>query len=122
VRARIWGCRGSLATPGQATAGTGGNTSCIEVRAASGAVVVLDAGTGIRPLGATLAGTRELDLLLTHLHLDHVEGLAFFAPLHDPACTVRIWGPPQEDKTLAERIATWLSPPFFPVPFERFAA
>ncbi len=122
MRTRIWGCRGSLATPGPATAGTGGNTSCIEVRAGSGAVVVLDAGTGIRPLGATLAGTRELDLLLTHLHLDHVEGLAFFAPLHDPACTVRIWGPPQDEATLAERIATWLSPPYFPVPFEQFAA
>jgi phosphoribosyl 1,2-cyclic phosphodiesterase len=122
MRARIWGCRGSLATPGPGTAGVGGNTSCLEVRDGSGAVVVLDAGTGIRPLGATLGGTRELDLLLTHLHLDHIEGLAFFAPLHDPECSVRIWGPPQEGTTLAERLATWLSPPFFPVPFERFEA
>src|SRR5689334_8832821 len=113
MRARIWGARGSLASPGPATVGAGGNTSCVEVRTDAGRVVVLDAGTGIRSLGATLAGERELDLLLTHLHLDHVEGLGFFAPLHDPECTVRIWGPPQDEGTLAARIATWLSPPFF---------
>jgi len=122
MRARIWGCRGSLATPGQGTLHTGGNTSCVEVRTETGAVVVLDAGTGIRPLGGTLAGVRELDLLLTHLHLDHIEGLAFFAPLHDTQATVRIWGPAQEDGTLAERVATWLSPPFFPLPFQQFEA
>lgn len=122
MRARIWGCRGSLATPGQGTLHTGGNTPCVEVRTDAGGVVVLDAGTGIRPLGGSLAGVRELDLLLTHLHLDHIEGLAFFAPLHDTQATVRIWGPAQEDATLAERLATWLSPPFYPVPFPRFEA
>jgi phosphoribosyl 1,2-cyclic phosphodiesterase len=122
MRARIWGCRGSLATPGQGTLRTGGNTACVEVRTETDAVVVLDAGTGIRPLGGSLAGVRELDLLLTHLHLDHIEGLAFFAPLHDTQATVRIWGPAQEEDTLAEQLATWLSPPFYPVPFERFEA
>jgi len=124
VRARIWGCRGSLATPGESTVGYGGNTTCVEIRAEGGRVVVLDAGTGIRALGVNLAneGVRELDLLLTHLHLDHIEGLGFLAPFFDPACTIRIHGPRPASASLADTLRTYLSPPFFPVPFERFDA
>jgi phosphoribosyl 1,2-cyclic phosphodiesterase len=118
MRARIWGCRGSLATPGPQTVRTGGNTSCVELRSASGAVVVLDAGTGIRPLGQALLaeGVREVDLLLTHLHLDHVEGLGFFAHLFDASCTIRVWGPAGE-APLREHVAAYLSPPWFPLRF-----
>src|SRR3954452_10435042 len=114
--ARVWGSRGSLATPGAGR--YGGNTPCVEVRPDGGGVIVLDAGTGIRRLGETLAGVGHVDLLLTHLHLDHIEGLGFFAPLHDPACTVTIWGPPGT----AAGIETWLSPPFYPLPFDRLEA
>jgi phosphoribosyl 1,2-cyclic phosphodiesterase len=123
MRIRVWGCRGSLATPGPGTVGVGGNTSCVEVRPDGGGVVVLDAGTGIRTLGAALVaeGVREIDLLLTHLHLDHVEGLGFFALLFDADCTVRIWGPAAETP-LADRLATYLSPPYFPLPFGRLGA
>ncbi len=123
MEARIWGCRGSLATPGEHTVRYGGNTTCLELRAASGAVVVLDAGTGIRDLGRTLVGrVTEIDLLLTHLHLDHIEGLGFFAPLFDPACTITVHGPRPDGGSLAEMIATYLSPPYFPVPFDRIDA
>src|SRR5438128_1471439 len=124
MRAKIWGCRGSLSTPGASTIKYGGNTSCVEVRTPSGALVVLDAGTGIRNLGAAVAGegVKELDLVLTHLHLDHIEGLGFFAPLFDPECVVRIWGPRPLEGSLEELIATYLSPPYFPVPFERIPA
>jgi phosphoribosyl 1,2-cyclic phosphodiesterase len=108
MRARIWGCRGSLATPGAGR--YGGNTPCVELDGG----IVLDAGTGIRALGETLAGVAHVDLLLTHLHLDHVEGLGFFAPLHDAACTVTIWGPPGTQAG----VETWLAPPFFPAPIE----
>ena len=102
----------------------GGNTMCVEVRSASGAVVVLDAGTGVRELGKALAAerVREVDLLLTHLHLDHIEGLGFLAPLFDAECRVRILGPHQEGATLAERIVAYLSPPYFPLPFAQFGA
>jgi phosphoribosyl 1,2-cyclic phosphodiesterase len=97
----------------------GGNTSSVELRPASGRLVILDAGTGIRPLGLSLRDVPErIELLLTHLHLDHVEGLGFFAPLFTPDCSIRIWGPPQEGSSLAERIAGYLSPPFFPRRFE----
>jgi phosphoribosyl 1,2-cyclic phosphodiesterase len=119
VRATIWGCRGSLATPGERTVRYGGNTSSVELRPASGRLVILDAGTGIRPLGLSLRTVPErIDLLLTHLHLDHVEGLGFFGPLFAPECPITIWGPPQEGSSLAERIGGYLSPPFFPRRFE----
>jgi len=123
VRATIWGCRGSLSTPGGQTVRYGGNTSCVEVRTASGRLVVLDAGTGIRPFGHTLPrDAHHVDLLLTHLHLDHVEGLGFFAPLFEEGRTITIWGPAQEGSSLAARIQAYLSPPLFPVPFERLPA
>ena len=100
----IWGCRGSLATP--APSRYGGNTPCVSV----GSAIVIDAGTGIRLLGDTLVGAAHVDLLLTHLHLDHIEGLGFFAPLHDPGCAVTIWGPPGTQAG----IETWLAPPYYP--------
>jgi len=114
--AKIWGCRGSLATPGPETLRYGGNTSCLEVRV-DGAVLVFDAGTGARRLGAKLVeeGLDELHVLLTHLHLDHLEGLGFFAPLRHTGTVVHIWGPPSAARTLAERISRYLSPPLFPV-------
>ncbi|HZD78850.1 MAG TPA: MBL fold metallo-hydrolase [Actinomycetota bacterium] len=114
---RIWGCRGSLATPGPQTVRYGGNTSCIEVRLSDDSLVILDAGTGIRPLGLALDGPRprRIDLLLTHLHLDHLEGLGFFPPLWDPQTELHIWGPPSPLESLQERIAVYLSPPLFPV-------
>ena len=119
MRATIWGCRGSLATPGERTVRYGGNTSSVEVRTASGRLIVLDAGTGIRPLGLSLRDLPErIDLLLTHLHLDHVEGLGFFGPLFIPDLPITIWGPPQEGTPLADWIAQYLSPPFFPRRFE----
>ncbi|HZU19933.1 MAG TPA: MBL fold metallo-hydrolase [Gaiellaceae bacterium] len=123
MRAAIWGCRGSLSTPGERTVKYGGNTSCVEVRSASGRLVILDAGTGIRPLGDTLAdGPEQIDLVLTHLHLDHVEGLGFFAPLFDEARSITIWGPHQAGSSLAARIGAYLSPPFFPVDFAKLPA
>jgi phosphoribosyl 1,2-cyclic phosphodiesterase len=122
MHARVWGCRGSLATPGEATRHYGGNTTSVEVRTEQGTVVVLDAGTGIRHLGLSLDRPKRVHLLLTHMHLDHVEGLGFFAPLFDPDCAITIWAPAQEGRPLAEHIAAYLSPPFFPVQFAQFGS
>jgi ribonuclease BN (tRNA processing enzyme) len=117
VRARFWGTRGSLAAPGPDTIRYGGNTSCIEIRPSDGSLVILDAGTGIRALGRSLDGSvpKRIDILLSHLHLDHLEGLGFFAPLWDPATELHIWGPPSPVRSLSDRIAQYLSPPLFPV-------
>lgn len=117
MKARVWGCRGSLAAPGAETLRYGGNTSCVEVRLDSGEVLVLDAGTGMRPLGVSLdgEGTTEVHILLTHLHLDHLQGLGFFRPFFQPGVNIHIWGPPSPVQSLAERIGMYLSPPLFPV-------
>ena len=115
--ATIWGARGSVATPGPTTVGYGGNTSSVELLLADGTAVVLDAGTGIREAGARLAGRAHapIHLLLTHLHLDHVAGLPFFAPLWEARTELHIWGPHQQRGTLEEAIARAMSPPLFPV-------
>jgi ribonuclease BN (tRNA processing enzyme) len=115
VIARVWGCRGSLPTPGEATVRYGGNTSCVEIRRDGRISLILDAGTGIKRLGAELDPGAEVHVLLTHLHLDHVEGLRFFAPLWRQEGQVHIWGPPSPVHSLEERIARSFSPPLFPV-------
>ena len=116
MRIKVWGSRGSLATPGRETLRVGGNTTCVEV-AANGTRVILDAGTGIRALGRELAaqGPQAVHICLTHLHLDHIEGLGFFAPFYDPDCEVTVWGPPSSVRSLKERISRYLSSPLFPI-------
>jgi phosphoribosyl 1,2-cyclic phosphodiesterase len=124
VRISVWGCRGSLPTPGASTVRFGGNTSCVEVALESGALLVLDAGSGIRRLGLELREReiRRLYLLLTHLHLDHIEGLRFFAPLFDQHVTLEVWGPPSPVFSLEERLARVFSPPVFPIDLRRIPA
>lgn len=115
--ARVWGARGSLSAPGPATVGYGGNTSCVELELADGTTVILDAGSGIRELGQRLLerDRRVLHICLTHLHLDHVEGLGFFGPLWRAGWELRFWGPPSTTATLWERVSRYLSPPLFPI-------
>jgi phosphoribosyl 1,2-cyclic phosphodiesterase len=119
MRAKIWGCRGSLPAPGAETVKYGGNTSCVEVMLDDGSALVLDAGTGIRALGLDLVerGIRRIHLFLTHLHLDHLEGLRFFPPLWDPRVSIEIWGPMSPVLHLRDRILRSFSPPLFPLDF-----
>jgi len=119
VQLKVWGCRGSVPTPGAETVKYGGNTSCVEVLVDDEIAVVLDAGTGIRALGSELMqrGTRQIYLFLTHLHLDHLEGLRFFAPLWDTNATIEIWGPRSPVLCLRDRIMRSFSPPLFPIDF-----
>ena len=115
MRVRLWGTRGSVAAPGGDTARFGGNTSCVEVRGDEGTVLVLDAGTGIRSLGKVIGeGIRRVDVMLTHLHMDHIQGLGFFAPLFDPGVETHLWGP-AAGLDLRRRLLRYLSPPLFPV-------
>ncbi len=115
MKATFWGTRGSLASAGPETARYGGNTACVEVRGDDGTVLVLDAGSGIRRLGDRLDGMRRIDVLLTHLHMDHIQGLGFFAPLFRPDLDIHIWGPPALSGDLRSRLGRYLSPPLFPV-------
>jgi len=116
MKVTLWGTRGSLASPGPETIRYGGNTSCVEVRGRDGTVLVLDAGTGMRRLGATIGpDTRRVDILLTHLHMDHIQGLGFFGPLYSPDLEMQVWGPASATRDLTARLGLYLSPPLFPV-------
>ncbi len=116
MKVTLWGTRGSVPAAGIETVHYGGNTPCVEVRGADGTLLILDAGTGIRSLGETLKPEiLRVDLLLTHLHTDHIQGLGFFKLLYQPGLDVHIWGPPSISLSLRERLVPYLSPPFFPL-------
>lgn len=116
MRATLWGTRGSLASAGPDTVRYGGDTAAVELCGPEGEVLVLDAGSGIRAIGEQVpAGTSRIDILVTHLHMDHIQGLGFFAPLFDPAVDVHIWGPGSTTLDLRRRLTRYLSPPLFPV-------
>lgn len=111
-----YGVRGSVAAPGPATSRYGGNTSCVRLTGPDGTVLALDAGTGIRSLALELPSElRRVDLLLTHLHMDHIIGLGFFRPIYDPDMEVHIWGPASSTLSLEARLRRYLAPPLFPV-------
>ncbi len=116
MKVKLWGTRGSVPSPGPNTIRYGGNTSCVGVTLSDGSLLALDAGTGIRNLGAALAQQpTRLHILLTHLHLDHIQGLVFFAPAFQPQTEIVIWGPSSPEASLRERIARYISAPLSPV-------
>lgn len=115
MKARLWGTRGSIAAAGPGTVRYGGDTSSVEIRTSTGGLIILDAGSGIRPMGVDLEDMERVDLLLSHLHMDHVQGLPFFQPLLDPGVEAHIWGPISTTQNLRERLARYLSPPLFPI-------
>jgi phosphoribosyl 1,2-cyclic phosphodiesterase len=116
VRVTFWGTRGSIASAGSATQGYGGNTACAQVVGRDGTCIILDAGTGIRELGDVMPPDLErVDILLSHLHMDHIQGLGFFGPMFRPGLAVHIWGPPSSTLDLRAQLSRYLSPPLFPV-------
>jgi phosphoribosyl 1,2-cyclic phosphodiesterase len=111
-----WGTRGSIASAGQATQRYGGNTASVQVSGGDGTVVILDAGTGIREIANVLPPTlRRVDIFLSHLHMDHIQGLGFFPPMFQPSLEVHVWGPPSATLDLRRRLTRYLSPPLFPI-------
>jgi phosphoribosyl 1,2-cyclic phosphodiesterase len=101
----------------------GGNTSCVELTLDDGTEIILDAGTGIREMGAARrSGARRIQILLTHLHLDHIQGLLFFPPLFDPANEITVYGPPAPGPNLDRRLARYLSAPLAPVDLHELPA
>jgi phosphoribosyl 1,2-cyclic phosphodiesterase len=125
----IWGSRGSIPTPGPQTARYGGNTSCVSIERegeSRSRLVVLDAGSGIRVLGNALVersnGPVEVDLLVTHTHWDHIQGLPFFTPMYVEGNAVRIRGSKQGEVDLEVILQQQMHPVVFPVPLKESAA
>lgn len=115
MKIKIWGCRGSLPSPGPEKNLYGGNTSCVQI-INDNTCIILDGGSGIHNLGASLGSEiTEVNLLLTHLHIDHIIGLGFFQAFYNPNMTVNIWGPSASKETLTHRLRRYFSPPIFPV-------
>ncbi|PYK21080.1 MAG: hypothetical protein DME53_10835 [Verrucomicrobia bacterium] len=126
TRIKLWGTRGSIAVPGRETLRYGGNTTCIELRA-DGELIVLDAGSGIRPLGVALNQEFQerpinLSLLITHAHWDHIQGFPFFKPAYDPKNEIRILGFDGAGATFREIITEPMRSPFFPIRMRELSA
>ena len=115
MKIKIRGVRGSIPVTDPNTSYYGGNTSCADV-SEQGWQLVMDGGSGMR-LSCTDSrpDNKRIDILLTHLHLDHIMGLGFFQPLFDPNMEIHIWGPSSPSQSLRSRLSRYLSPPLFPV-------
>jgi phosphoribosyl 1,2-cyclic phosphodiesterase/DNA-binding response OmpR family regulator len=126
MKVRFWGTRGSIAKPGRPTERYGGNTSCIEVRSNSGALIVIDCGTGAHGLGQHLAaekgGAAKGHLLISHTHWDHIQGLPFFAPLFIPGAHWEIFGPGGLSQSLRATLAGQMEHTYFPITLDQLAA
>jgi len=125
-RIKFWGTRGSIAVPSPDTLRYGGNTTCVELRA-DGEIIVLDAGSGIRPLGIALdrefqARPIRLSLLITHAHWDHIQGFPFFKPAYDSKNEIRIFGFDGAGATFREIMAEPMKSPFFPITMRELSA
>jgi phosphoribosyl 1,2-cyclic phosphodiesterase len=123
MRVKFWGVRGSISTPGPGTVRYGGNTTCVEIRA-DDEIIILDAGTGLRALGASLLEEFKdqplnLTMLLTHTHWDHIQGLPFFPPIYDPRCRLKIYGCRGARKGLATMLMGQMESTYFPVAFDK---
>lgn len=115
MKITIWGSRGSIPSPSPETNTIGGNTSCVQV-VHEDSFIILDAGSGIKRLNNVIPPeTKKIDILLTHLHMDHIIGLGFFAGLYNPTMKINIWGPTSITEDLQTRLTRYLSPPLFPI-------
>jgi phosphoribosyl 1,2-cyclic phosphodiesterase/DNA-binding response OmpR family regulator len=126
VRVQFWGTRGSIAKPGPTTARYGGNTSCIEVRSARGTLVVIDCGTGGHSLAQQLmsGAAKHLrgNILISHTHWDHIQGIPFFGPLFVRGNEWDIYGPKGVHESFQEALAGQMQYIYFPVTLDQCGA
>ena len=121
---RFWGVRGSYPAPFGSHMRVGGNTSCVELRV-DNHILICDGGSGIIPLGNSLMAQqniKEVTIVLTHYHWDHISGLPFFVPAFVPGWKVNIYGPGDDQKDIEQRIAGQMRDPYFPVEVENWMA
>jgi phosphoribosyl 1,2-cyclic phosphodiesterase len=121
---RFWGVRGSFPSPFGSHMRVGGNTSCVELRA-DGHILICDGGSGIIPFGNTLVAQseiKELTIILTHYHWDHISGLPFFVPAFVPGWKINIFAPGDSKEEIERRISGQMVDPYFPVEVETWMA
>lgn len=128
IKVKFWGVRGSLPCPGPTTVKYGGNTSCIELRF-DDRLIIIDAGTGIRPLANHLLqndlpkGPIDTSIFLTHTHWDHIMGFPFFVPIFIPGTKLQVYGPVSfEDEGLDEIVGSQLTYRYFPIKHSELSA
>jgi CheY-like chemotaxis protein/phosphoribosyl 1,2-cyclic phosphodiesterase len=126
MRLRFWGTRGSIATPGPATNHFGGNTSCVELTTANGDILILDCGTGAHPLAAQLMAQGKqainANILLGHMHWDHIQGFPFFSPAFVKGNSAAIYGPEGSSGSLHHVLAGQMEFTYFPVELNQLPA
>jgi phosphoribosyl 1,2-cyclic phosphodiesterase len=118
-RLRFWGVRGSIPTADADKSYIGGDTSCVEVTPADGTRIIFDGGTGIRGLGNDIAREHDqpydIHLFLSHTHWDHIIGLPFFAPMHQPHARIHFYGPERAGEPLDKAVLGLFQSPYFPL-------
>lgn len=124
MRIRCWGVRGSIPVSGSEYVVYGGDTTCFEVETKNGDVILIDAGTGIRPLGNRFVaeGRKHATILFTHSHWDHLLGFPFFKPLYLPETRIDVYGCRFAQQSVKHILTKTMSPPFFPVRLEDLKA
>jgi phosphoribosyl 1,2-cyclic phosphodiesterase len=119
MKITCWGARGSIAVSGKDFVKYGGDTTCLEVRSKNNDIIILDAGTGMRRLGNELLASNERDVnvLFTHAHWDHLMGFPFFKPIYMKGTTIKMYGCPYAQKSVKAMIGNTMVAPYFPVDY-----
>lgn len=118
----FWGVRGTIPTPDAANLQVGGHTSCVEMRCGNSRLI-FDAGTGLYPLGEDET-LNDMDIFLSHTHIDHILGFPFFSPLFRNNTTIRLWAGHlvENGYCLRDVMERLISPPIFPLSLDDFKA
>lgn len=118
MKIKVWGCRGSIPSPGRETLIYGGESTCIQIISDAGESIIIDAGSGIRKLGNSLLKEKDYHstvILFTHAHWDHLSGFPFFKPAYSPEHSVSLCGGPVPHDSIMKYVAHQMEPPYFPV-------
>lgn len=125
MKIRFWGTRGSIPTPGPDTVRYGGNTPCVEVQC-DDTLIILDAGSGLRPLGMDLLGRGngpfKAHLLLSHFHWDHIQGFPFFVPAYIPGNQLTIYGAEGMSRGLEDILNGQMADDYFPIALDEMGS